>query len=68
MSAKTVVNALIPIHEIKLERKVLLSEGEIVFFINNAFGTVSSFESACLKLEKYKFGKLNVLLKEILIH
>jgi hypothetical protein len=49
---------LFEFNEIKLDRKILLSDGLTVFFYNNQFKKLVDFELACNRLSQNKLGIL----------
>ena len=43
--------------ELKLEQKILLTEGEIIYFNNSLFSKLSIFEKASNNLQNHNLGK-----------
>ena len=58
ISGKQTDIELFEFNEIKLERKILLSDGQTVFFNNNQFKKLVDFELACNRLSQNKLGIL----------
>jgi hypothetical protein len=56
ISGKQTDIELFEFNEIKLERKILLSDGQTVFFNNNQFKKLVDFELACNRLSQNKLG------------
>jgi hypothetical protein len=58
ISGKQTDIELFEFNEIKLESKILLSDGQTVFFYNNQFKKLVDFELACNRLSQNKLGIL----------
>lgn len=58
ISGKSIEANLFPLNEIKLERKILLSDGDTVFFESNKHFKVTDFEAASAKLKRFNLGFL----------
>jgi hypothetical protein len=58
ISGKQTDIELFEFNEIKLERKILLSDGQTVFFNKNQFKKLVDFELACNRLSQNKLGFL----------
>jgi hypothetical protein len=50
-------------NDIKIERKILMADGDVIFHNTKRFGNKIEFEQACKKLRKYNLGKYSDMKK-----